>query len=194
MLTGILMIILSSYFEVLIIPYEKKYISKEARGVALKLINEAYNETIDYYNFTYNDFANLNFNNNELESITLNSINVNDFKSCFTTKIQEKLDIENIYSVHLPLGSFTNINQLAGIGPDIELSFRLTGVVDCNIKNVFKSAGVNQTIHNIIFVVNANMNTISADYTNEIDYSTKFEITQTIITGDVPQSYININK
>ncbi len=189
------MVVLCTVFEILITPFENKCIDKEANAVALRITNEAYDETIKEFSFEYDDLAIINYSdNNDVTSISINSANVNQFQSYLLQKIQENLDLQKVYYFSLPLGAFTRINEFTDNGPNVVVNFRLTGTASCQIKSTFESEGVNQTVHNIIVVINIDMNTISAEYTSTITYSTELQIAQTVIVGDVPQGYANIDK
>lgn len=188
------MIILCSYFEILFLPFESKCVKKEAQSVAVKIVDKAYCDIAESTDFEYKDFATVNYFESSVNSIELNSVNLNKFKSQLLLNIQEELDIQNVYTFSIPLGAFTNINEFAGIGPDVELNFRLAGTVDCEFKSEFTGDGVNQTLHKISAIINVNMNTISAEYSNNIKYKTEYVIAQTVIVGNVPNEYLNINK
>jgi hypothetical protein len=83
---------------------------------------------------------------------------------------------------------------LTGFGPDIEVNFRLTGSVNCEIKSEFESSGINQTVHRIYLIVDAEMVTISPGKSNTIKFSTNYEIAQSVIVGGTPSFYVAENK
>ena len=109
-----------------------------------------------------------------------------------TRKIQNELDKQKLYKFSLPLGAFTDITLLSTLGPQTEISFYLTGSVNCNIKSKFESGGVNQTIHHIYLIVNTDIITISPEYKEQCSFSTDYEIAQTVIVGNIPSTYADI--
>lgn len=192
--TGILSIVSVVIFEVQVTPFEQKCILKQARSTSDKFISKAVSDTLDNYEFSYDDLAQVNYSDGLVSSITTNSYNINKIKSDVILKIQNKLDKEEIYCFDLPLGAFTGLTLINNLGPNVEINFRLIGSVNCKIKSEFESSGLNQTIHRIYLVVKTRVNVISTEYSKEQTYKSDFEIAQTIIVGDIPSAYANIDK
>lgn len=193
-ITGILLIGIVVFFETQIVPFEQKCIKKEAKSVAVNLVHKAFGKTINELNTTYSDIADIQYTvNGEAKAIETNAIEINRFKSVFMNNFQTYLNKEDTHSFSVPMGAFTEINALTGFGPNIEVNFRLSGSVDCNIKSKFESAGINQTIHHIYLVISADMVTISPGYSKNIEFTTDYEIAQTVIVGNAPSLYAKTN-
>lgn len=194
-LTGILLIGIVVFIEIQLVPLEKKSVKKQSRSVAVKIINEVVENTLNKYDFSYPDISNINYSSDgDVKSIETHSALVNKIKSEVTTSIQNELDKEKVYCFSVPLGSLTKLNEFSSMGPDVEISFRLSGFVNSKIKSTFESVGVNQTVHHIYLVICANVITISPEYSKEIEIETDFEIAQTVIVGNTPSMYATIDK
>jgi sporulation protein YunB len=192
-LTIILIILTAVVFEMQAIPFTKKCVNKQAKSISSRIIADTVNEVINKFDYSYKDLSVINYSDKgEVNSISSNTVKVNRIKSNIINKIQDELDKENIYKFSLPLGSFTDITILSTLGPDIEISFVLTGSVNCKIKNSFESTGVNQTLHHIYLVINTEIITLSPEYTEKIRFSTDYEIAQTVIVGSIPSTYADI--
>ena len=91
--------------------------------------------------------------------------------------------------IFIPLGAFTGLTLISNAGPDIRLSFCMTGSFNSHLESSFESAGINQTLHHIRLVVTANIVTASVDYEDTITFDTDFEVAQNLITGNIPTIY-----
>lgn len=193
-ITGILLIGIVVFFETQIVPFEQKCIRKEAKSFAVGLVHKSFDKTINELNTTYSDIADIQYSTNgEAKSIETNAIEINRFKSVFMNHFQTYLNSEKNHSFSVPMGAFTEINAFTGFGPDIEVNFRITGSVNCKIKSTLESSGINQTIHHIYLVVSADMVTISPGYSKNIEFTTDYEIAQTVLVGNTPTLYASKN-
>lgn len=187
------LVVITILFEMQAIPFTKKCLKKQSETISTKLIGKAVNDVLEQFNFDYDDLAKINYSDSgQVNSISANTINVNKVKSNVTDKIQDELDKNKTYKFSLPLGAFTDITLLSTLGPDIEISFALTGSVNCKLNSTFKSAGVNQTVHHINLIVETKIISISSEYSEEIKFKTDYEIAQTVIVGSVPSTYADI--
>lgn len=180
-------------FEAQAIPFTRKCVKKQSKAISAKIISESIEKIQNKIGYTYSDLAQIKYNNDgKISTISENSVFVNKLKSRVTREIQKQLDKEKLYSFKLPLGSFTDITMLSTLGPDIEISFILTGSVNCKLKSTFESGGVNQTIHHIKMIVTADIITISPEYSEEHRFTTDYEIAQTVIVGETPTTFADI--
>lgn len=62
----------------------------------------------------------------------------------------------------------------------------MTGSVDVELKSSFESTGVNQTIHRVNMIVDAEVVFISQSYMENLKIRNEFAISETVIVGDTP--------
>lgn len=62
----------------------------------------------------------------------------------------------------------------------------MTGSVDVELKSTFESTGVNQTIHRVNMIVDAEVVFISQSYMENLKIRNEFAISETVIVGDTP--------
>lgn len=194
-ITGLLIICLIVVFESQIEPFEEKCVIKQAKSISNIMINNAIAEATDELKYTYYDLAKVNYSDSgEVKAITTVSENINNLKSSVMLNIQKELDKNEMYYFTLPLGAFTQLNSINNWGPDVEINFRLSGSAKCKIKSKFNSAGLNQTIHHIYIVVITNIIVMTPNFTKEKVYKSDYEIAQTVIVGDIPNAFADIDK
>ncbi len=188
-----ILVLITIVFEMQAIPFTKKCVIKQSKAISNKIINKTVSDVLDKLDFSYDDLAVINYSDSkEVNSISTDAVKINKIKSQVMNKIQNNLDREKLYKFSLPLGSFTDITLLSTLGPDIEISFVLTGSVNCRVKSNFESSGLNQTIHHIYLLIKTEIITISPEYTDKVKFSTDYEIAQTVIVGSVPSTYADI--
>ncbi len=191
----IITVIIFVFFEKNAADFSKKYVKKQSKSISGAIVANTVNDVLEKFDFTYDDIAVINYSDSgEVRSISENSVKVNKIKSEVIKKIQKKLDKEDLYTFHLPMGAFTNITLINVVGPDLDISFKLTGSVNCKLKSTFESAGVNQTLHKISLEVTTDIISVSTDFSEEYKYKTDYEIAQTVIVGGIPSAYADIVK
>lgn len=189
LITGIIV-----YFECQAVPFQKKYVKTQAEIISNDAISKAVNNVISKYSYDYDDIAILNYGSDgNVKSIDTNSKNINTLKTAMNEAVQEKLKETNV-ELFVHIGLFTNLSLLSNFGPEVKFDFTFVGSFNSEITSTFESAGLNQTIHHIKFVVNAKIITLTPDYSDGIEYTTDFEIAQSVIVGDIPATYANIGK
>lgn len=186
-------VIVTILFEAQAVPFTAKCVKKQSKTISTKIINKCACKVIEKYGFKYDDLSEIKYGGSgDVKSISTNTISVNKLKSKITLAIQSELDKERLYNFSLPLGAFTDLTMLSTLGPNIEVSFILTGSVNCRIKSKFESGGVNQTVHHIYLIVKTEIITISPEYKEKTVFTTDFEIAQTVIVGNIPSTYADI--
>ena len=82
--------------------------------------------------------------------------------------------------------------MLAKYGPQLKVSIEPIGTVSVNFKTSFQSAGINQTRHRIYLEAKTQVKVVIPLTTSTKEVKTEIPICETIIVGDVPQSYVNV--
>lgn len=189
----LIFVVLLIFFEAQAVPFTAKCVKKQSKSVSARIINNCVEKVNAKYPFEYSDLASIKYSDSgAVQSISANSRNVNLLKSRITLAIQKELDLQKSYSFSLPLGSFTELTLLSTLGPAVEVSFILTGSVNCKLKSTFESGGVNQTVHHIILEITTEVITISPEYREQTSYKTDFEVAQSVIVGAVPSTFADI--
>lgn len=177
-------------FEAKISVFSKSYIPSFARRSATEAINDAVMQKLAELQLDYSDLASLKYGSDgEVKAIETNACSINLLKSSVTRAAQDELSKIKHSAVKIPLGAFTGLTLIANDGPEIKLTYCMTGSFIARLESTFESAGINNTIHHIRLVVSAEIVTASVDYEDTMNIDTDFEIAQTVFTGDVPTIY-----
>lgn len=188
-----LLIAVVIFFEYQAVPFQRKYINTQAKIISNDAITKAVNEVIQKYNYSYSDITEINYDSNgRVVSISTNPKTINELKVAMNEAVQKEIETVTDADVSLNIGAFTELSLLSSWGPKVTFDFTFIGSFNSEIVSSFESTGINQTIHHIKFVVNANIITLSPDYSDGINYTTDFEIAQSVIVGELPNTYANI--
>lgn len=92
--------------------------------------------------------------------------------------------------VRVPVGAFTGIEMLAGVG--FKTTFRTipVGSVTCDSKSSFRSAGINQTLHSLYFTVTACVRVVLPSGSKEVSVSVPVLVCENVIVGKIPEIYL----
>ena len=162
-----------------------------ARSIGAKVVSEAINEEIDANNISYDDM--ISFEKDEsgrIAALKTDIIMINRLKSKLSVVILDKLANMDDINLYIPVGNLVNGEFFSGRGPKIEVIVIPIGSVATNITNVFTSAGINQTRHQIVLDVHVTMSIIMPFSVESTDITVSVAIAETIIVGDVPQMYM----
>lgn len=131
--------------------------------------------------------------NGEIASIQTDSAAVNSYRAKLSEFIALELDQMEREPIEVPLGTLTGIDFLIGRGPAVKLKLTQVGSITTELKNSFCSAGINQTCHTIDCIVSAEFYAVILGTRTTVSLDTDVAIAQSVIVGNVPDSYTNVN-
>lgn len=82
---------------------------------------------------------------------------------------------------------------LSGRGPDVPIKMSTVGNVETDLSSEFSQAGINQTLHRIYLNVSCNVTILTPFDTIEQNINNQVLIAESVIVGDVPSTYYNLN-
>ena len=131
--------------------------------------------------------------NGNVISITTNPLNVNRIARDTAYLSQNNLKKLNENGVLVPLGAFTGIEFLAGVGKEINIKIIPINNVSCEFISRFKEAGINQTKHSVFLKTIANVSVVTPFKVSCVSTVVEVLICENIINGKVPQIYLKGN-
>lgn len=183
----IIAILLTIAFESYMKPLQDKIMENEARGLVEERVSKIADDVISNSDYDYDKLLVKTENKNGgVMSLSVNTPAVNKIQNEFSDVFQNKMDDLNTQYFSAPLGDLTNLTMLSSLGPRIKFSYDMTGSVDVELKSTFESTGVNQTIHRVNMIVDAEVVFISQSYMENLKIRNEFAISETVIVGDTP--------
>lgn len=166
----------------------------QAQLMATRSVNDAVIEVIAEEDVVYNSIVGITMDNSgEIASISTDMISLNRLKALITNKVSEYLERDGMDTVDIPVGTLLGGQFLSGRGPDVDFRVIPAGYVHTEIYNRFQSAGINQTLHQIMLSVQVNVTAVLPLYTVDTSIETNICIAETVIVGKVPAAYTDIN-
>ncbi len=181
--------------------YYSKIITKQVINVC---VDYAYSYSTDSVNkavltslndkITYSDLVIVDKNQTgdivlmSTNSYKINLINKNiaeNTKKILETKLQEGAPV--------PLLAFTGISLLSGFGTPVNIKTLSVTSVLCDFDSKFKSVGINQTLHSIYVIVNSKVLIEMPFRREEVECKTSVMISESILVGEVPETYLEGN-
>lgn len=160
--------------------------------IAVLAMNNAVSKILGT-NIKYTDLTDiLTDKDGRIAMVQYNTILINTLARETSTLAQNEIQSLGEEGISIPLGSVTKSKLLAGKGPDIKVRIIPVGSVSTNFSDEFEQAGINQTRHKIYLTLKTRVRVVIPLGSDVIDVSTKVPITETIIVGDVPQTYVNV--
>lgn len=164
----------------------------KAEELANKSINRAVASVIDN-SVKYEDLINVRTGENgKITMMQANSIAMNEIASEVALEIQSEMKKIKTTSTYIPIGTALGSPLLAKYGPKIKVSIEPIGNVYVDFGTDFDSSGINQTRHRIYLKSKTQVKVVVPLTTSTKEVKTQIPICETVIVGDVPQSYVNV--
>jgi len=161
--------------------------------IAVLAMNNAVSKILGS-NIKYTDLTDvLTDKDGKITMIQYNTILINTLARETSTVAQDEIRSLGEEGITVPLGAITKSKLLSGMGPDIPVKIIPVGSVSTDFSDEFRQAGINQTRHKIYLELKTQVRIVVPLGSEIINVSTRVPITETIIVGDVPNSYVNVD-
>lgn len=174
-------------------PVIENIVAYQARIQAARLVNEAVLEQLERGGADYDRLVRLTRSGDgEVMSIEADMMQINRLKSLMSASVVARLTSEANREFSVPAGTLMGNHFTSGRGPMVVIKTVPTGYVQSEIYNKFSSAGINQTLHQIMLDVNVQTLAVLPGYSVKTETVTNICIAETIIVGKIPQGYASI--
>lgn len=190
MIIFIIFIAISSYFSFYVNPTICEANTAKIKSSTVSIIDSAI-----YGTLAKNDYDDLiaitKDSDGKIVLMQVNSKNANKLNNDIVSDIQSNLNSNTRISCLVPLGNFTGITSLSGVGPNINLKIVPIGSVHTNFVSQFISVGINQSFHKIYINISVDVCVLLPLYTKTITVKNQIMVAETVIVGEVPATYLN---
>lgn len=162
---------------------------EKARQIGTTIVNDASNKILD--NIDYNEIIKIEKNENN-NIIKTDVVIINKIASDIALEAEKQFKELQDENIQIPIGALLGNKYLAGSGPNISIKIIPTGNILTDIKNEFKSEGINQTTYRIYLELTCKVGVITQYKTIEDQIVNQVLLVEAVIVGDVPQSYYNL--
>lgn len=161
---------------------------------AMNSIDNAVCDVLNSMEINYNSLVISNTDTTgRVNSLQTDTKAINILKAEISKRITDNIRNSHTARIGVPMGAFTGIVLISSMGPDLFVTLTLDGSVTTTIKSEFSSAGINQTIHRVYLVVDADVSLTCPIISYDTSFITEYELCQTVIVGSTPQMFANIS-
>lgn len=165
----------------------------QVTALASTTISQAAQQALEAGSYTTGDLiAVQNSDSGQVESLTTNTVLLNQLRSDISLRVQQQLDNEENSTVSIALGSLVGGELLYGRGPAIPIRYVPTGLIRTRMESEFSSAGINQTQHELVLYISAELAILLPGTHMTTTVEVPLVVSQTVLVGQVPQSYTSV--
>ena len=125
-----------------------------------------------------------------ITALKTNMSEVNRLKTDILNIINDEILALDHSDIGIPLGSLFFPEILSGRGPAIPVHILSIRNSDANFVSHFSQTGINQTMHRLNMEVSIDVAVLVLGQTSSFTMSSEVVVAETIIVGDVPQTYL----
>ncbi|MCD8117361.1 MAG: sporulation protein YunB [Oscillospiraceae bacterium] len=126
----------------------------------------------------------------DVTAVTANVAAINTLAAEVLTRAEERTS-QDVITVSVPLGSLTGSVLFAGRGPDIKVDVLMLSSSSSGFRSELSAAGINQTRHQLYLDLTVAISLLLPWQTVSTSVDTEILVSETVIVGDVPESYVN---
>ena len=158
--------------------------------IASKAINDAVTEELASGNYQYDELIHLEKDNEgNVTALKTDMIMINQLKAAITDTVLESIRNVDVSELSIPLGNVINGEILSGRGPRIKVAIVPLGSAEASFENLFSTAGINQTRHQVIMTVTVRVSVLTVGAAVGTSVTAKINVAETVIVGNIPSNY-----
>ena len=155
------------------------------------LINDAIDEQIALGNIQYDRIVYFEKDlNGRITALKTNMSEVNRLKTNILNLINDEILALDASHLGVPLGNLFLPEFLSGKGPSIPVQILAIRNSDASFQSAFSEAGINQTMHQLSLEVLVDVTVLILGKTDSFTVTSQVVVAETIIVGDVPDTFL----
>lgn len=193
--TAVILLGFAGILQLMIRPNIVNVCEYNSKAVTISLIDDAINERLVELgdDANYGNLVKLSYTSDgKVASIESNTKLVNRIKNDMLTEINDRLMKGETENVDLTVGTLSGIPLFHGSGPTVRMEVEPKGYADAVFISEFTDAGLNQTLHRMIMRTTVSVTAFIPMYSVETKVSGDFLIAETVIVGNVPESFTHV--
>lgn len=192
-LVGAVIIILTIVFDIWFRPVIERMFEYRCKLIADRVVSRAITEHLNTTDEDYSDIISFVYDSEgRIGALRTNPPKINTMKAAVMEKVNSELSTIKAEKVGITIGTLSGVSYLYGVGNEIMFTVKPVGVARSRLYSKFESSGINQTMHSVILEIDTEVSPLIPGVTETFLVTTEFIIAQTVIVGDIPDSYSNI--
>ena len=172
-------------------PVFRSLAQTHVKNTASDLINDAIAEQIEAGNIQYDRIVYFEKDlNGRITALKTNIGEINRLKTDVLNIINDEILSTDESSLGVALGSMFLPEFLSGKGPKLPIRILVIRNSEADFYSEFTEAGINQTLHKLNMEVFLDVTVLVLGSTMDFTISSHMVVAETVIVGDVPQTYL----
>ncbi len=123
-------------------------------------------------------------------AVTANVAAINTLAAEVLTRAEEQTS-QDVITVAIPVGNLLGSMLFTNRGPDIHVDVIMLSSSESGFRSELSSAGINQTRHQLYLDLAVTISLLLPWKTGSTSVDTEILVSETVIVGEVPESYVN---
>ena len=163
----------------------------DASDIMILQVNKAISQVLQEGAYQAEDFVELEKNNaGEVTAVRSNMAGINALSTVLLERVVGLTENRTI-TVSIPAGNLMGVSLLMGRGPGIPVEIMVLTSSHVEFRNNIVTAGINQTKHQISLLVIVDIDVLVPWGTESAQICTELLIADTVVVGQVPETYLN---
>ena len=163
----------------------------QVKNATSDLLNDAIDRQIDDADIHYDRMVYFEKDlDGRITALKTNMSEVNRLKTSVLNRINNDVLAIDTSQLGIPLGSLIFPEFLSGKGPDIPVKILAIRNSEASFDSKFSHAGINQTLHQIIMELQVDVTVLVLGETNSFTVVSHVVVAETIIVGQVPDTFL----
>lgn len=165
----------------------------ELEFLVTDIINSSVYDCLDKTDYSLQNITIIDSNSEEkANTVSIDPVKANMMKSHIASEINDRVNKITDDDVNITLGMVIGYCNLGSWGPEIPLAVLPNTNVEIDFENDFISTGINQVLNSLKINVNVHVSALMPFLKCTSTIHSSAIVSQTIIVGDVPDTYIEI--
>ena len=171
------------------------YAKSTAETIVLDAANTAVLNVLNENDIVYSDISNVSRTaEGTITGIEIDTVTVNKLKSLISNEISDLVSKSTFHNLEIPIGTLLGNEYTTGFGPRVTFKMQFTETARLDFESRFEQAGINNVLHQIIINIKISVNILMLGYTKGFSVSTSAIAAQTVIAGEVPDSFTEVEE
>lgn len=182
------------YLQTVIDPNLEDISRMRAEVLVTRTINRALSELFQEQTVEEDLFLLKKDENGKTELVQANSIAINILLTQLALNLQDAFRTMDEEPLQVPLGALMGSKMLSQTGPCADVVIKPVSVLSTDFRTEFDSKAINQTKYKIYIVLKCRVKVMAPFSSRTFDTSSKILLAETVILGDVPDSFVQVPK
>lgn len=167
----------------------------QVRNQITRIADQSVSDALNDQSISYGDMVTLQTGRTgEITTLTTDTVRLNRLRGAVMEDVIAQVETLSDRDLGVPLGTLTGLDLLSALGPKLPVRVLSVASAEAEYRNDFTGAGINQTLHRVMLDVTVTAKLLLPGGIVELQVVTPVCVAETVIVGQVPDAYLNLNQ